>query len=39
MPEDDYRLTCEDAAELLIEVEKVIEAIKNDELEGTYFEF
>lgn len=32
-------LTEEEAAELIIEVEEIIEAIRNGEMDGEYFEF
>ena len=32
-------LTEEEAAELIIEVEAIIEAIRNGEMDGEYFEF
>ena len=35
----DRELTEEKAAELILEVEEVINAIKNGEMEGEYFEF
>ena len=35
----DKELTGEEAAKLVIEVEETIEAIKNGEMEGEYFEF
>ena len=35
----DRELTEDEAAELIIEVEEVIEAIKNGDIEGEYFEF
>lgn len=38
-PKDIYDLPEEKAAEMVIEVEAVIEAIKNGEMEGEYFEF
>lgn len=34
----DIELNEEEAAKLIIEVEEVIEAIKNGEMEGEYFE-
>ena len=37
--QEDTKLTEEEAASLIVEVEKVIEAIKNGEMEGEYFEF
>lgn len=37
--DDIYELTEEEAAELIEEVEDVIEAIKNGEIDGEYFEF
>lgn len=36
---DDIMLTEDEAAELIIEVEKVINAIKNRDIEGKYLEF
>ena len=35
----DEWLTGDDAAKLIIEAEEMIEAIKNGEIEGEYFEF
>ncbi len=35
----DEELTGEDAAKFIIECEEVINAIKNGEMEGEYFEF
>lgn len=35
----DTNLTEDQAAELIIEVEEMLEAIKNGEIEGEYFEF
>lgn len=35
----DIELNEEEAAKLIIEVEEVIEAIKNGEMEGEYFDF
>lgn len=35
----DRELTEDEAVELIIEVEEVIEAIKNGDIEGEYFEF
>lgn len=38
-PNEDVLLPPEEAAKLIVEVETVIEAIKNGEIEGEYFEF
>lgn len=35
----DKELTGEEASKLIIEVEETIDAIKNGEMEGEYFEF
>lgn len=35
----DRELTEEEAAEFILEVEEVIEKIKNGDIEGEYFEF
>ena len=35
----DREMTEEEAAEFIVEVEEMIEAIKNGEIEGEYFEF
>lgn len=35
----DRELTEDEATELVLEVEEVIEAIKNGDIEGEYFEF
>ena len=37
--ESDRMVKGEEAAELIIEVEEMIEKIKNGEIEGEYFEF
>ena len=39
METTDEWLTGDDAAKLIIEAEETIEAIKNGEIEGEYFEF
>lgn len=40
MSDDSFReLTEDEAAELIITIEEMIEAIKNGEIEGEYFEF
>ena len=38
-PKLDRELTEDEAAELIIEVEEVIQKIKDGEMEGEYFEF
>lgn len=35
----DVRLNEEEAAELIIEVEELLEAIRNGDIDGDYFEF
>lgn len=35
----DRELTGEEATEFILEVEEIIEAIKNGDVEGEYFEF
>ena len=35
----DVRLNEEEAAELIIEVEEMLEAIRNGDIDGDYFEF
>lgn len=35
----DRELTEEEAAEFILEAEEIIEAIKNGDIEGEYFEF
>lgn len=35
----DEMLTGEDAIELMLEAEKIIEAVREGEIEGEYFEF
>lgn len=35
----DRELTGEEAAEFILEAEEIIEAIKNGDIEGEYFEF
>ena len=35
----DERLTMEEAAELILEVEEVIQAVRDGEMEGEYLEF
>ena len=37
--EFDIRLTEEEAAELIIETEEMLEAIRNGDIDGEYFEF
>lgn len=37
--EPDIRLNEEEAAELIIEVEEMLEAIRNGDIDGEYFEF
>lgn len=37
--EQDVRLNEEEAAELIIEVEEMLEAIRNGDIDGDYFEF
>ena len=38
-PSEIEMLESDEAAELILEVEEIIEAIKNGEMEGEYFEF
>lgn len=37
--EPDVRLNEEETAELIVEVEEMIEAIRNGDIDGDYFEF
>lgn len=38
MDEEIFNLTGEEASELILEVEAIIEAIKNGEIEGEYYD-